>query len=196
MFKKDFFIPQYTVYENVMHVDEIDAINFYAKTSVPPEDARVGVDEAEGSVSPDIRKSTVRWLLPDQNMKGMFKRLFNITEYCNRQYYKFDLKGFESVQHTTYTDQEEKYDYHVDYAAGVTSDIYMRKLSFVVMLNDPTEYEGGELCFTAGRNHEEVLKLSKGAIICFPSWMMHKVNPVTGGERNSLVWWCLGPKFV
>ena len=35
----------------------------------------------------------------------------------------------------------------------------------------------------------------KGTIIIFPSFVKHKVAPITKGERNSLVGWVLGYPF-
>ena len=41
----------------------------------------------------------------------------------------------------------------------------------------------------------EIVKLSKGTLICFPSHLWHRVKPVTKGERYSLVMWFGGPSF-
>jgi len=37
--------------------------------------------------------------------------------------------------------------------------------------------------------------MKKGDIIVFPSFMVHRVKPVTKGTRKSIVIWVLGPKF-
>ena len=42
----------------------------------------------------------------------------------------------------------------------------------------------------------KVPELKKGAMILFPSFLLHKVSPVTKGTRNSLVGWVRGPNFV
>ena len=68
---------------------------------------------------------------------------------------------------------------------------------------DPKEYKGGELEFDL-RNLDPDKKpnlrscteiLPKGSLVVFPSFVWHRVKPVTKGERNSLVIWNLGYPF-
>ena len=35
----------------------------------------------------------------------------------------------------------------------------------------------------------------QGDFICFPSYVLHEVEPITKGERNSLVGWVGGENF-
>jgi PKHD-type hydroxylase len=41
----------------------------------------------------------------------------------------------------------------------------------------------------------EPLRLAQGTTIIFPSYLMHRVNPVTRGNRFTLVSWVHGPSF-
>ena len=74
----------------------------------------------------------------------------------------------------------------------------LRKLSMTVSLTNPEEYEGGDLEFdfrntdegSQPRICEEIRK--KGSVIVFPSFVWHRVKPVTKGTRHSLVCWNLG----
>jgi PKHD-type hydroxylase len=67
----------------------------------------------------------------------------------------------------------------------------LRKLSLVVLLNDPSEFEGGDLEIKGwGRQ-----VLQQGRAIVFPSYFWHQVHPVTAGVRIAVVAWCLGPTF-
>ena len=69
-----------------------------------------------------------------------------------------------------------------------------RKLSLVVQLSDPEDYEGGDLEIYTG--HEPlVVKKKKGMTAFFPSYQLHGVTPVTKGTRYSLVVWVHGPAF-
>ena len=76
---------------------------------------------------------------------------------------------------------------------------YIRKLSFTLQLSEPDEYEGGEFDLEiSGPNAEkrfETMKMPKGSIVVFPSYMWHRVRPVTSGVRKSLVGWIMGPPF-
>ena len=59
----------------------------------------------------------------------------------------------------------------------------------VVQLNDA--YEGGELLI----NNGQMVTTEKGIgnVTIFPSFLLHKVNPVVSGNRYTLVSWISGP---
>jgi PKHD-type hydroxylase len=69
-----------------------------------------------------------------------------------------------------------------------------RKLSLVCQLSDPSEYEGGELQINTGEIFTP--EKQKGTVILFPSYLLHRVTPVTKGTRRSLVLWIEGPAFI
>jgi PKHD-type hydroxylase len=76
----------------------------------------------------------------------------------------------------------------------------IRKISVTISLNDPSEYDGGNLEFDLGphrpdRYHTCTEIRPKGSIIVFPSHVHHQVTPVTRGTRYSLVCWSLGAPF-
>jgi hypothetical protein len=82
----------------------------------------------------------------------------------------------------------------------------IRKLSMTCQLTDGSEYSGGELQFDC-RNYDPHMRdedrhlitvkeiLPKGSIVVFPSFVWHRVQPVTRGTRYSLVVWNLGYPF-
>jgi PKHD-type hydroxylase len=116
-----------------------------------------------------------------------------IIEQCNREYYNFEITGLsEDLQYTEYeAEYEGYYDYHLDIGSGIESS---RKLSITVQLSDESEYEGGELEFVTGCEKKHASK-KQGDVIVFPSYLLHKVNPITRGKRCSLVTWIGGPPF-
>ena len=74
---------------------------------------------------------------------------------------------------------------HVDaaYIDGVRTD-----LSFTLFLTDADSYEGGELIVdTAG--HEDAIKGISGSLVLYPSSSVHRVAPVTKGERIACIGW-------
>ena len=74
-------------------------------------------------------------------------------------------------------------------------DFLYRKLSFSLCLNQQgNDYSGGDFKIKTGAEEDSV-KLNKGDMIVFPSFILHKVEPVTEGVRKSLVGWVTGPKF-
>jgi PKHD-type hydroxylase len=72
--------------------------------------------------------------------------------------------------------------------------IFPRKLSFSLVLSDNSEYDGGTFEVMYSKKPEQ-LQQKKGRLLVFPSYMLHRVNPVTRGTRKSLVFWVVGPKF-
>ena len=68
----------------------------------------------------------------------------------------------------------------------------VRKISMTVLLNHPSEFEGGHLEVLAPGKFKP---LKQGHALCFASFLNHRVNPVTRGMRQSLVVWFGGTPF-
>ena len=79
----------------------------------------------------------------------------------------------------------QTYGLHVDDAlmGGIRTD-----LSFTLFLSDPESYEGGALEIEDGYGTRSV-KLPAGAVFLYPSTTLHRVAPVTSGERLAVVGW-------
>jgi PKHD-type hydroxylase len=69
----------------------------------------------------------------------------------------------------------------------------IRKLSVIVQLTDPEEYEGCDLNLNVGSIN--TMKKTQGSVIVFPSYVLHQVTPITKGTRHSLVAWLAGDPF-
>jgi len=61
-------------------------------------------------------------------------------------------------------------------------------VSCTLFLNDPDEYDGGELIVSDTYGEHEV-KLPAGDMILYPSSSLHKVMPVTRGARLASFFW-------
>lgn len=144
-----------------------------------------------GGVHADVRRSKVSWLNNSQETTWVFRKLSEIGARLNAQHYQFDLTGFgEPLQLTNYDQSEHgMYGWHQDFGVGIS-----RKLSMVVQLSDPSEYEGGNLQIMNGQ-HPITVRKQRGLIAVFPSFMLHQVTPVTQGNRQSLVAWVSGAPF-
>ena len=73
---------------------------------------------------------------------------------------------------------------------------HVRKLSMTVLLNE--SFEGGDFEFASYGKEESTitpLEMKQGDVVVFPSFMEHRVAPITKGIRYSLVTWFLGPPF-
>lgn len=153
----------------------------------------------DGSVKSEIRSSDLRFIEPLnlEKIGWIFERLKEIIDNVNDRVYEYDLKYFAPPQFTLYK-EGDFYDWHMDLIMGnPCPNLFMRKLSATVFLSNQNEFTGGE--FLIGRksdgSHENVIENEQGAVVLFPSFMWHKVNPVLSGQRFSLVVWTEGDKF-
>ncbi len=140
-----------------------------------------------------VRRSQVSWLQKTPDTAWVFEKLGHIASSLNAQYYRFDLTGFgEALQLTNYDQSEQgMYGWHQDYGGKLTPS---RKLSLVLQLTDPSQYEGGNLqVLTSGQ--PQTVRKQRGLVAAFPSYVLHQVTPVTSGNRQSLVAWISGPAF-
>jgi len=153
------------------------------------------------------RNSDLVWL----NDTWIYKELHPYVHEANKQAgWNFDWERSESCQFTKYK-HNQYYDWHCDswdkpYEKEGPDNGKIRKLSMTCQLTDGSEYTGGELEFDF-RNYDPHMRdevkhlrkakeiLPKGSIIVFPSFVWHRVKPVTAGTRYSLVVWHLGRPF-
>ena len=127
------------------------------------------------------------------------------TKYGVGQYYGWHCDSWEKP----YDRSKQKDDNGVPYAETGNYPMdhgKIRKLSVTISLNDPSEYDGGNLQFDFRnqvdweRNKKKAIKSCteirpRGSVIVFPSFVWHRVEPVTRGTRYSLVIWNLGYPF-
>jgi PKHD-type hydroxylase len=149
-------------------------------------------------VDPQIRRSKIRWLngaMPD--FKDFYLDIVDMFRDGNRRAFGTELWHLHEMQFTQYNaDDEGFYDWHND-VMWESSNCGHRKLSMVIQLSDPSEYEGGDLEIQPlylGPPDPTVLR-KQGNVVVFPSFLMHRVTPVTKGTRYSLVAWMEGPKW-
>ena len=138
----------------------------------------------------------------------IYKELQPYVHLANKKAgWNFNWERSESCQFTKYK-LNQYYDWHCDswdkpYEKEGPDKGKIRKLSMTCQLTDGSEYEGGELEFDFRqydphmRDESKHLQkateiLPKGSIIVFPSFVWHRVKPVTNGTRYSLVMWSTG----
>jgi len=138
--------------------------------------------------NPDLalaRQSTVSWL-PFDKMQPMYDDITNFIQKTNRNHFGFgDIQIREQAQVTEYI-KGDFYNWHTDTALDMDVEPPVRKLSMTLLLNDPSEFDGGELQI-AGAKNTKLMK--QGHATIFASFLQHTVTPVTRGVRRSLVMW-------
>jgi len=155
------------------------------------------------------RKSDIVWM----SDKWIYNEIHPFIHEANEKAgWNFDWDWSEPCQFTKYG-KGQYYGWHTDSFTkplNTPDDLNrhgkIRKLSVTISLNNPNEYEGGNLEFDY-RNHLDWEKNKKkafetceqirpmGSIIVFPSFVWHRVTPVTKGTRYSLVIWNCGNPF-
>jgi|LULO01.1.fsa_nt_gb PKHD-type hydroxylase len=172
-----------------------------------------------GSVVSNIRDSSLHFF---NNSNWVAGWLWYYVEKINRGNFKYDIIDFDgnALQYTTYSAQaEQHYDWHSDqeldsvypyqdmservstrdFLSEKNKDdtplVYMRKLSCTVQLSHPADYEGGEFEIKDFNGNSHLIKKERGHLTVFDSRCQHRVKPVTGGMRKSLVAWVVGPRW-
>ncbi|MFM7330866.1 MAG: Fe2+-dependent dioxygenase [Brachymonas sp.] len=90
-----------------------------------------------------------------------------------------------------YSGQSNTFGAHIDNAlrnVPGTGGFLRTDLSCTLFLCDPASYDGGELVI-ASPGGDQAYKLPAGSLLLYPSTTVHRVNPVTRGERISSFFW-------
>jgi PKHD-type hydroxylase len=177
--------------------EELVKIEEYCTTKEVSTGTVVAV-EGGGDTDLTVRNSNVAMFNAGPDNQWLFEKLVGLTEVVNANFFNFDLLGFDYFQYTEYDGKGTKYDRHMDMIMGDKIPVEMytpRKLSFSLILSDPSEFTGGEFEFDQGGKAVEKAEQKRGRVLAFPSYIIHGVKPVKKGKRRSIVWWCLGPKF-
>ena len=157
----------------------------------PPQQAQVGMNKPGGGVDTQKRLTTISWI-PFNEMPHLYDTLDTFVQKANLNHFGFDnVRITEQAQFTEYP-EGGFYDWHMDSDVTMAHEPPVRKISMTLLLNHPSEFEGGDLeLMTPGR----FKKIEQGHAIAFASFINHRVNKVTRGVRQSLVVWFGGTPF-
>jgi len=146
--------------------------------------ARVQVDP--GDPRAGARTSTGVQLAHGASTDWLVDRLHPHIMRLNRTL-GFDLQGWAAPAILRYRPGQQ-YTWHVDMGRD---DLASRKLSVIVLLSESSAYEGGDLQWMPDLG---ACPRTVGTAVVFPSFMPHRVTPVTWGERFALVTWVHGDR--
>ena len=196
------------MYENI-HISEPKWKSWIVQTTTPlftpeqcrkiiesgraqkPQTAQVGMNKPGGGTDTKKRVTTISWL-PFKEMAPMYHDLNIFIQKCNENHFGFgDIRITENAQFTEYP-EGGFYDWHMDCDVNMQHEPPVRKISMTLLLNDPSEFEGGHLELMAPGKFAE---LKQGHAIVFASFLNHRVNKVRRGVRQSLVVWFGGKPF-
>ena len=156
----------------------------------PYEAASIGEDSVS-KLDESIRKSKIKWIHHDDKSWWLYDKLANYIQEANKSW-GFTINSIiDSIQYTEYYEGGGHYDWHMDMGNYPNNH---RKISLTIQLSDPNTYEGGDLEFWVGRNPDKAPREQSFAVLV-PSYLMHRVTPITKGVRKSLVLWVGGDTF-
>ncbi len=185
----DYTAPK--VLDNAM----IDSIISYAADITTVADV-VSVSTAKPSNGDEsYRRSNILFLTDMDYFQNLYNYIIETVLTVNNAHFKYALNYLEPLQYSVYDSAElGYYDIHTDSCLRNTSG-FVRKVSFSILLDDPADFEGGDLLMHATRTPVKA-EMKKGDMFLFPSFIPHSVTPVTKGVRRALVGWVCGPNFV
>jgi len=144
------------------------------------------------------RKSSVVFL-QKEDIPGAYENLINILKDINIQYFKTKIESY-GIQLAEYSENNVAFGWHQADSMFEIEKSYWngRKLTAVFELSNTDDYDGGllEVQSLAKLNNEHQDRRGIGDLIFFPSFLMHRVTPITRGKRYSLTVWCKGPPWT
>ena len=183
-------------WENFLTADEMGIILSWHTWNQKKEGKVFHANHNDFEVVNQIRKSQVAWFESCEENQMIWAKLTMVVAEVNRRYFHLDLNECEPAQLAVYKAAKTKkgthgfYDWHWDlYSNKIFTP---RKLSMSLLLNKPEDFEGGELQIMTS-SQSTTLTQAQGRAWFFPSYTVHRVTPVTQGERRSMVIWATGP---
>ncbi len=139
-------------------------------------------------VLPSWRVSKICWAAQNHWIESV---MYNHALYANEcAGWGFQVGRPEQVQLAAY-DIDGFYGWHEDWMP-LAKTPNVRKLSAVLLLSNPEDFEGGTFEFDG----DDVVEMKRGTLIAFPSFLRHQVTPVTKGIRYSATCWVNGPRTL
>lgn len=183
-------LQNYYFFEKGFSDEELDKI-YKDVAAIPFINAGTG---PENNQDKTIRSSSVKWVPKNKEWGWLYDKMMAMIKEANDTIWNFNLYSvLDDIQYTEYhATNNGHYGWHQDIGPGALST---RKVSITVQLSDYDEYEGGDLEYWKGGQDIQKAPRGKGVVFIFPSYMMHRVTPVTKGVRRSFVLWVGGEHY-
>jgi PKHD-type hydroxylase len=155
-------------------------------------DLDTGITDLSAPVVKTAQVNVVPWA----KAKRYLMNLEQLVMYTNKRFFGFDLYSmtdYDTVNYNQYNGTRGgEYAWHKDSARH--DDAGDIKLTAILNLSNQ-RYQGGEFeLFLNGSTLIDPIK-NTGSVIVFPSYIQHRVRPVTNGDRTTVSLWFSGPKF-
>jgi PKHD-type hydroxylase len=140
-----------------------------------------------------VRDSKTSWI-PDSHWVPNFCMSYILRANKDNWQYNIDRIDGGEMQYTIY-EQGQYYNWHQDAGIEALDEGSCRKLSVVLQLSNPEEYEGGEFQILNEAGNMYIAPKRRGTLIVFDSRARHRVRKIHSGTRKSLVGWVVGPRW-
>ena len=178
-------------YKNVFNDQMINNLTQMVESNYEFSKGKTGVEELGTSTdSYETNNRDIAYINPEPHSKWLYDTLFPLALEANEKVFHFDIDIVtDPIHYVVYPEDGGHLDWHMDIGAmGVNK----RKLAMTVQLSDPSEYEGGDFEIWFGGKEAQIVPREKGDVIIFPAFCMHRVRPITRGQRKCLVFWTGG----
>ena len=191
----------YAYYKNVFNDQMINDLTQMVESNYKFSKGRTGNKKLGNDTDAyETNNRDIAYIDPSPHSKYLYDLLFPLVLEANEKHFHFDIDTVTDPIHyviypTPTTPQKNDgghLDWHMDIGAfGVNK----RKLAMTVQLSDPKDYDGGDFEIWFGGQQAALIPREKGDVIIFPAFCMHRVTPITRGERRCLVFWTGGRPF-
>lgn len=184
---ESFFLNNYVVVPDLFTPEECRRI-VYADLPVTQAHVTRFEKDTYNDLQMTSRNTKVKSVPQLQYYQWLYSRVTEQVRYVNQQCFHFHIRRLTDFQILEY-ENTGFYGTHIDVGTGETSK---RKISLIVFLTPPEEYDGGELIL---KPWFTPIVQNQGSAVLFPSYIPHEIRPVTRGVRHTMVTWILGPYF-
>tara|TARA_B110000503_G_scaffold141124_1_gene233751 strand:- start:2225 stop:2818 length:594 start_codon:yes stop_codon:yes gene_type:complete len=126
------------------------------------------------------------------HMNFLYSNIIDSAKNANKKF-NFDLNTITQLKYFEYSPNSDMgLDWHIDIGPEGAS---LRKLSFSLILSNKSEYEGGQLEIWLDSTFQYQVPQFPGSITFFPSFLLHRVTPITKGIRRVIVGWLGGTPY-
>jgi PKHD-type hydroxylase len=181
-------------FKNVFNDEMIKDLNDMVSANYKFEKGRTGISElGDDTDSYKTNNRDIAYITPQPYNQWLYELLFPLALEANKDLFHFDIDIVtDPIHYVVYPEDGGHLDWHMDVGAyGVNR----RKLAMTVQLSDSDDYEGGDFEIWLGGDKANTVPREKGDVIIFPAFCMHRVKPITRGERRCLVFWTGGRPF-
>lgn len=173
------------IYDNEFTLPQLEIIDSLTKMDLTP--------VIDGPVEQPWARYSAGYINKDYSREAawLFDHLNSILERANSQHWGMDLWGYSTIQYCEFG-VDDYQNWHTDLIYRQISE--QRKLTAVVDLGYPPEYQGGTMRLAMNYG-QEAIPGTRGRITVYPSWCRSEIQPVTQGVRRCLRIQLQGPKF-